>query len=43
MINYKYDLNNVEKNHEEFVKNNTVVFSTNARNNLNELKKKLKK
>ena len=42
MINYKYDLNNVEKNHEEFVKNNTVVLSQNANNNLKLLKNKIK-
>ncbi len=42
MINYKYDLNNVEKNHEEFVKNNTVILSQNANNKLKELKNKIK-
>ena len=28
MINYKYDLKNVERNHEEFFKSKAVVFST---------------
>ena len=31
MINYKYDLNDVEKNHEEHVKNQTVFLSTDAK------------
>ena len=42
IINYKYDLSDVEKNHEEHVKNKTVFLSTDAKkllpklNNMND-------
>ena len=37
MIDYKYDLNDFKKNHEEHVKNQTIFLSTDAKEILSKL------
>jgi malonyl-CoA decarboxylase len=31
MVNYIYELNTIEKNHEEYAKNNKIIASSNIR------------